>query len=103
MSTIHSDYYTGELPVQTFLQNLHEILLPSCMDIFTITIIFFITSIHFNFQLFLYYARECSIIPELFSLKLQPIILKIMPTYSIRLTPRERVANTNHWIINSYA
>lgn len=39
-----------------------------------------ITSIHFpwhcNFQL--YYAREYSIIPELLSLKLQPIILEIM-------------------------
>ena len=31
-----------------------------------------------DFQLFLYYAREYS---ELFSLKLQPIILKIMPAY----------------------
>ena len=31
----------------------------------------FITFAHY-FQLFLYYARECSIIPKLFSLKLQP-------------------------------
>ena len=28
-----------------------------------------------------YYAHECPIIPELFSLKLQPIIPKIMPAY----------------------
>ena len=63
---------------------------------------FFITFIHY-YSCIMYYARECSLIPELFSLKLQPIILKIMPTYSIRLRPRERVANTNHWIINSYA
>ena len=34
-----------------------------------------------DFQIFLYYACECSIIPELFSLKLQPIILKIMLAY----------------------
>ena len=42
------------------------------MDIFTIIIIlndlrdYFITFTHCNFQLFLYYARECSIIQELF-------------------------------------
>ena len=42
---------------------------------------YFITFTHCNFQLFLYYARECPIIPELFALKLQPIILKIMPAY----------------------
>ena len=54
---------------------------------FTIIIIlnnlrdYFITFTHCNFQLFLYYACECPIIPELFSLKLQTIILKIMLAY----------------------
>ena len=42
---------------------------------------YFITFTHCNFQLFLYYACECPIIPELFSVKLQPIILKIMLAY----------------------
>ena len=48
------------------------------MDIFTIIIIFDIIKFHYIYSLFLYYARECPIIPELF---LQPIILKIMPAY----------------------
>ena len=42
---------------------------------------YFITFTHCNIQLFLHYACECPIIPELFSIKLQPIILKIMPAY----------------------
>ena len=33
------------------------------------------------FQLFLYYACECSIIPRIILIKLQPIILKIMSAY----------------------
>ena len=39
---------------------------------------YFITFIHCNFQLCLYHAHESPLIPELFSLKLQPIIFKIM-------------------------
>ena len=72
----HSDYYSycNWFPVQIFLQNLHEILLPSCTSSPAIIIV---TS-----NYFCYCAGECSIIPELFyiasSLKLQPIILKIM-------------------------
>ena len=70
--------------MQTFLQNLHEILLPSNSRV-SLPLHHFKQSlrlfIHCNFQLFLYYARECPIIPELFSIKLQPIILKIMPAY----------------------
>ena len=70
MSTIHtcSDYCTGEQDVasQTFLLSLHEMLLaiPSWTSLklpsFT----------HCNFQLFLYYAHECSIFPRI-----------IMPAY----------------------
>ena len=82
MSTIHTVamiLVNRILPVQTFLQKYcylhghlhhHHHFKQS-----------FITFTHCNFQLFLYYARECPIIPELFSLKLQPIILKIMPAY----------------------
>ena len=68
------------LSVQTFLQNLHDILLPLGMYIFTTILEINLPTVH-NFQLFLYYAYENPIIPELFSLKLQSIIPKIMPAY----------------------
>ena len=71
----HSDYYTGEEDIASAdfaSESTRKI--ATIMDIFTIITIFEI--IHY-----IYHARECSIIPELFSLKLQPIILKIMPAY----------------------
>ena len=78
MSTIHTVaiiLMDRILPVQTFLQNLHEILLPSWTSLPSSSLIFkqslrlfHYTFTHCNFQLFLYYACECPIIPELFSL-----------------------------------
>ena len=84
----HGNCYIGELDVvSAAFSSKSAWNIATFKYIFTIIIIlnnlrdYFITITHCNFQLFLYYACECPIIPELFSLKLQPIILKIMPAY----------------------
>ena len=83
----HNTHRNGELDLVSTAFSSKYCCLQVWLAIFTIIIIlnnlrdYFITFTHCNFQLFLYYACECPIIPELFSLKLQPIILKIMLSY----------------------
>ena len=70
--------------MQTFLQNcyLHEHFHHRHQFKQSLILYYFVTSTHCNFQLFLYYACECSIIPpRIILLKLQFIILKILPAY----------------------
>ena len=74
-----------KLPVQTFLRNLHEILMHGYGHLHQHHKFFKIISLHLpnvTFQLFLYYARECSIIPEL------DILIKIATYYSQNYTGR---------------